>query len=173
MCQGFPGGASGKETTCQYRRHKKQGFPGGSDGKVSACNEEDPGSIPGSGRSPGEGNGNPLQSSCLGNPMDRGAWRATVHGVTKSQTRPREGDSPRKAVVLARGPRASDGRATTVAENSQFPGLLILASLTRYTWGKLESKICLRPHPRAHALQEKPLISEAWAPQLESSPCSP
>ena len=45
------------------------------------------GQIPGSGRSPGEGNGNPLQYSCLGNPMDRGAWLATVHGVAKSQTR--------------------------------------------------------------------------------------
>ena len=50
------------------------GFPGGSDGKASACNLGDPGSIPGSGRSPGEGNGNPLQHSCLENPMDRGAW---------------------------------------------------------------------------------------------------
>ena len=49
-------------------------FPGGSDGKASACNEGDPGSIPGLGRSPGEGNGNPLQHSCLENPMDRGAW---------------------------------------------------------------------------------------------------
>ena len=49
------------------------GFPGGSDGKASACNVGDPGSIPGSGRSPGEGNGNPLQHSCLENPMDRGA----------------------------------------------------------------------------------------------------
>ena len=47
-------------------------FPGGSDGKASACNAGDPGSIPGSGRSPGEGNGNPLQHSCLENPMDRG-----------------------------------------------------------------------------------------------------
>ena len=62
-------------------------FPGGSDGKVSAYNAGDPGSIPGSGRSPGEGNGNPLQYSCLENPMDRGAWLATVHGVAKSQTR--------------------------------------------------------------------------------------
>ena len=62
------------------------GFPGGSDGKASACNVGDPGSIPGSGRSPGEGNGNPLQDSCLGNPMDRGAWWTTVHGVEKSQT---------------------------------------------------------------------------------------
>ena len=50
------------------------GFPGGSDGKASACNAGDLGSIPGSGRSPGEGNGNPLQRSCLENPMDRGAW---------------------------------------------------------------------------------------------------
>ena len=63
------------------------GFPGGSDGKASACNAEDPGSIPGSGRSPGEGNGNRLQYSCLENSMDGGAWWATVHGITKSQTR--------------------------------------------------------------------------------------
>ena len=63
------------------------GFPGGSDNKESACNVGDPGSIPGSGRSPGEVHGNPLQYSCLENPMDRRAWWATVHGVTKSQTR--------------------------------------------------------------------------------------
>ena len=56
---------------------------GGSDGKESASNAGDPGSIPGSGRSPGEGTGNPLQYSCLENSMDRGAWQATVHGVTK------------------------------------------------------------------------------------------
>ena len=62
-------------------------FPGGSDDKASACNVGDPGSIPGSGRSPEEGNGNPLQYSWLENPMDRVAWRATVHAVTKSQTR--------------------------------------------------------------------------------------
>ena len=50
------------------------GFPGGSDGKESACNAQDLGLIPGSGRAPGEGNGNPLQYSCLENPMDGGAW---------------------------------------------------------------------------------------------------
>ena len=55
-------------------------FPGGSEGKASACDAKDTGSIPGSGRSPEEGNGNPLQYSCLENPMDGGAWRATVHG---------------------------------------------------------------------------------------------
>ena len=60
--------------------------PFSSDGKASACNAGDLGSIPGSGRSPGEGNGNPLQYSCLENPMDGGAWGATVHRVAKSQT---------------------------------------------------------------------------------------
>ena len=62
------------------------GFPGGSDGKESACNAGDPGSIPGEGRFPGEGNGNLLQYSRLENSRDRGAWWATAHGVTKSQT---------------------------------------------------------------------------------------
>ena len=57
------------------------GFPDGSDSKESACNARDPVLIPGSGRSPGKGNGNPLQHSCLENPMDREAWWATVHGV--------------------------------------------------------------------------------------------
>ena len=66
---GFPGDASGKESTCQCRRHKRCGF------------------IPGLERPPGGGKGNPLQYSCLENSMDRGAWRATVHGVAKSQTR--------------------------------------------------------------------------------------
>ena len=60
--------------------------PDSSDGKESACSVGDPGSIPGSGISPGEGKGNPLQYSCLENTMDRGAWWATVNGVTKSQT---------------------------------------------------------------------------------------
>ena len=56
---------------------------GDSDGKESACNARDQSSIPGSGRSPGEGNGHPLQYSCLGNSMDRGAWQVTVHGIAK------------------------------------------------------------------------------------------
>ena len=62
------------------------GFPGSSMVKNPSANAGDPGWIPGSGRSPGEGNGNPLQYSCLENPMDRGAWWSTVHGVGKSQT---------------------------------------------------------------------------------------
>ena len=65
-----------------------QALPGGSEVKASAWKVEDLGSIPGSGRSPGEGNGNPLQYSCLENPMERGSLWATVHGVVKSWTRP-------------------------------------------------------------------------------------
>ena len=64
-------------------KNKKQHFPGSSDGKVSAYNAEDLGSIPGSGRSPGEGNSNPLQYSCLENPMDRGACGATELDTTE------------------------------------------------------------------------------------------
>ena len=60
-----------------------KGFPRGPDGKESACNAGDPGSVPGSGRSPGEENGNPLQYSCLENSMDRGVQQAIVHGVAK------------------------------------------------------------------------------------------
>ena len=61
-----------------------RGFPNGYAGKESVCNSEDTDLIPGSGRSPEEGNGNPLKYSCLENPMDRGASRAMIHGITKS-----------------------------------------------------------------------------------------
>ena len=66
------------------------GFPGSSDGKASACNVGDLGLICGLGRSPGEGNGNPLQYSCLENSTDGGAWWVIVHGVAKSQTQLRD-----------------------------------------------------------------------------------
>ena len=70
----------------KFRKQRAQGFPGGSVGKESVSNSGDLNLIPESGRSPAEGNSNPLQCSCLGNPMDRGAWRATGHGVAKSWT---------------------------------------------------------------------------------------
>ena len=72
-----------------WRLPEIMGFPNGSEGKESSCNAGDTGdsgSIPGSGRFLGEGNGNPLQYSCLENSMDRGAWQATSHGFAKSQT---------------------------------------------------------------------------------------
>ena len=64
----------------EYDRHVQEDFPGGSDGRTSVYNAGDPGSIPGLGRTPREGNGNPLQYYCLENPTDRGAWQATVMG---------------------------------------------------------------------------------------------
>ena len=77
---------SEKESSLQQLMEAYQGFPSGSTVKESARSAGSVGSIPGSGKSPGVGNGNPLQYSCLGNPSDRGAWQAIVHGVTKSQT---------------------------------------------------------------------------------------
>ena len=78
-----------QSTSCKmpgWRKHKLESRLLG-EVKVSASNAGDPGSIPGLGRTPGEGNGNPLRYSCLENPMDWGAWWAAVHGVTKSRTR--------------------------------------------------------------------------------------
>ena len=102
MKNGFPGSSVGKESAMQEtpvqflcREDPLKGqvthssildFLSGSDGKESACNAGDPGSTPGLGRSLGGGQGNPLQYSCLENPLDRGAWLATVHGVAKNQT---------------------------------------------------------------------------------------
>ena len=76
---------TGEQWKCKCHENHMD-FPDGSDGKESARNAEDLGSIPGLGRSPGEGNGNPFHYSCLDNPMYRGAWQATVHGVAKSRT---------------------------------------------------------------------------------------
>ena len=76
------------------------GFPGGSVGKESACNAGDGGSIPGSGRFPREGNGNPLQYSCLGNPVDRGAWQATVHGSQELDVTYRLNQHPNDLAVI-------------------------------------------------------------------------
>ena len=82
LSQKIPGEGIGKHTFLQPTNlFSSQGFPGGSDGKESTCNVGDPGSIPELGRSPGGGHGHPLQYSRLENPMDRGAWWATVHTV--------------------------------------------------------------------------------------------
>ena len=74
------------KTKIKLLKSSNSGFPSSSDGKEPACNAEDVGTIPESGRTPGGGNGSPLQYSCLGNPMDRRAWQATFLGVTKSWT---------------------------------------------------------------------------------------
>ena len=100
------------------------GFPGGSEVKASACNEGDLGLIPGSGRSPGEGNGNPLQHSCLENSMNGGAWWATVHGVTKSWTRLSNFTftfrvSRRKEIIKIRAEINEKETKETIAKNRQ------------------------------------------------------
>ena len=88
--KGYPLQYSSLENSMDYIVYGlAKSLPGGSVSKESACNAGDTGLVPGLGRSPGGGHGNPLQYFCLENPMDRGAWRATVHRVTKSQTRPK------------------------------------------------------------------------------------
>ena len=81
--------------------HIQLGFRGGSEGKASACNAGDHGSVPASGRSPGEGNGTPLQCSCLDNPSDGGAWWAAVYGVAQSRTRLKRLSSSSRASLVA------------------------------------------------------------------------
>ena len=83
--RGGAGGRPGHNCTPLIPRCLRN-FPGGSDGKISACSAGNTGSIPGLGRSPGEGNGNPLQFSCLEIPMDRGTWQATVHRIAELDT---------------------------------------------------------------------------------------
>ena len=95
---------------------RKQGFPSGSDGKESACNAGYPSSIPGSGRSPGDGHGYPLQYSCLENPMDRGAWWATVLRSAQSQTQ------LKRLSIHSLGKHHS-GRIHHQEESSPSPGL--------------------------------------------------
>ena len=85
----FPRGRKLAQQSCILFKSQSllEGFAGSSNSKESACNARDSGLIPGSGISPGEGTGNALQYSCLGNSMARGVWWATVHGIAKSQTR--------------------------------------------------------------------------------------
>ena len=105
-----------------------EGFPGGSDSKESACNAGDLGSTPGSGRSLGRGRSNPLQCSCPENPMDRGAWRAVVHGVTKGRTRPSDQTPAVRPLVgglvrggICRSPVGAAGKtACTITGGSPF-----------------------------------------------------
>ena len=94
----------------------RRGFPSGSVGKESTCSVRDTGSIPGSERSPGGRNGHPLQY-CLENPTDRGAWRATVHEVTESQTRLSAGDIFQSPLSVGGLPPASGGWVENVAQH--------------------------------------------------------
>ena len=96
---------------------RTSGFPDSSDGKGSACSEGDPDSIPGLGRLPGEGHGNPLQYSCLENPMDRGAWWATVHGVAKRHHGGCRGDEMKPLHVMGSGHLLDPDRRLTLVQS--------------------------------------------------------
>ena len=111
----------GAESNVQQREHIwifsyrhctffHEGLPFGSDSRESSCNTGDPSSMPGLGRSPGERNGHPLQYSGLKNPMDRGAWWATVHGVTESDT---------KLKYLHEGSQEADGAESNIQERER------------------------------------------------------
>ena len=105
----------------KYKHLDSIDFPGGSDSKASVYNEGNPGLIPGSERSPGEGNGNPLQYSCLENSVDGGFWWATVHGVAKSQTRLNDFTFP--LLLSFTGGSAGKESACNAGDLSPVPGL--------------------------------------------------
>ena len=110
-------------------------FRGSSNGKASANNVRDPGSIPGLGRFSGEGKSNPLQYSCLKNPMDRGVWWATVHGVAKSQTRLRDFTFTFIRIYTIPDQFSSAQSCPTLCDpmNSSTPGLPVHHQLPEFT----------------------------------------
>ena len=143
--------------------------PGSSDNKVSAYNAGDPGSIPGLGRSPGEGNGNPLQYSCLENPMDQGAWWATIHGVAKRWTRLSSFTSLQLVVQWLEMCLAMQGTWVQFLLWEDPTCCRTAKPTSQNYWAHVPHP--LKPaHPRASALkQEKPLRWEACRLQLEES----
>ena len=141
-----------------------QGFPGGSEVKASACNVGDLGSISGLGRSPGEGNGNPLQYSCLENPMYGGAWWATVHGVAESRTRLSDFTHGVQVASAISKKLIKRPWAGTAAGNSSF------VSATSIWWSIMQSfpnvygmftvtRELLIPHCPAYSLRNKSCTS--------------
>ena len=112
--------------------------------KKSTCNAGDPGSIPGSGRSPGEGNGYPLQYSCLENPLDRGTWKAMVHGVTKSQTYYKIlAIFPVKSESISCSVMSDSATSWTVAFQAPLSIFRVLYSISLWCIYFIHSSLCL------------------------------
>ena len=141
-----------------FRTRPYKGFPGGSDGKKSACSVGDLGSIPGLGRSLGGGHGNPLQYSCLENPLDRGAWWATVHRLTKSWTWLSDWAQHRfynLALPLASQVKNLPANAGDVGDTGLIPGL------GRSSGGGLNN-------PLQYFFLENPMDRGAWQAAVHS-----
>ena len=111
-----------------------KGFPGGSVVKNPPANVGDTGLIPGSGRSPGGGNGDPTQYSCLGNPMDRGALRTTGHAVAKSQTRLRSFSTAQQHSLLWSSSNMSPFQSQPPLELILYRKRILVFSKPSYTW---------------------------------------
>ena len=123
------------------------GFPHSSVGKESACNAGDPGLIPGSGRSPGEGNVNPLQYSCLENPIKRGAWQATVHGIARVKTWLRDYTTPPHSMGEVNKTNMYLNFILRTIFHGQYPYLLLPRDPELYTQGSTKYLIHLRNLP--------------------------
>ena len=152
----FPDGTSGKEPACQCRRRKRHGL------------------IPGLGRSPGGGHGNPLQCSCLENPMDRGAWRATVHRITELDTT----EETWHTTLLGKFPqRRETGTGTRVAVASQhFSFLKVMMSNEGRPRGRSGSYGKGVNRSRKQESTKKPLVAnfaspKTWVPSVRLSDC--
>ena len=174
----------GLGSSCIFGVNFVAGFLGGSDGKASACSAGDPGLIPGSGRSPGEGNRNLLQYSCLGNSMDGGAWGATVRGVAKSRTLGQATSLTCVAAEVESVPWYFPG--STVVYSLHFAFVLGLGSLlprsaeepvlTVHTHGVAgtasaltsASEIILIPIPRGEEIAQRVVQSQGAGVQISS-----
>ena len=137
---------------CTHTHTHTHGLPGCSDGKASACNARNAGLIPGLGRPHGGRHGNPFQYSCLENPMDRGAWWATVHGIAKNRTLLRRLNKQARSIT---GPCFTSHSPDTVSHKLYLSNLFFLWVLTR------RPRSCSHHSFDLHSKKRKPSLAES------------